>query len=294
MKCSNCSEEAVIRVGRNNKNYCENHFKRYFLAQVVGVLEKHDVEGEVAVALSGGKDSSACTEALTHFENLEVKPFYIDLGIGEYSKRSLESARELAGKLDLDLEILGLEEDYGTTLPEINERENGKACGLCGMIKRYLMNKYAYENDFDYVATGHNLSDEVSSTFNNLANVYLTPFRGLSPVLESWDEYHLAGRMKPLYFLKDNECRVYAETNGIPYYDGECPLSQNAPTDELKDWLHDLDSAVPGILRNFAKSFIRIEDQMEGDHEELGRCENCGYATATKICKFCRTVGESS
>lgn len=294
MKCSNCSEDAVIEVSWKDKRYCPNHFRRYFLAQVGKVINKYGVEGKIAVGLSGGKDSSTCLEVLTHFSGTEIKPFYIDLGIGEFSKESLRAAEELTDKFDLELEVVDLKEEYGTTVPEVNEREGGKACGLCGTIKRYLMNRHAHEHGFDYVATGHNLSDEVSSIFNNLANVYLTPFRGLKPVLKEYAEYNLVAKVKPLYFLKDDECRVYAETNGVSFTHQKCPLSAGSPTNDLKDWLHELDSKRPGILRNFAKSFIRIEERMEGNHGELKRCRNCGYPTATEVCRFCRITGETS
>lgn len=290
MKCSNCNEDAVIEVKWKDKNYCPNHFKRYFLAQLGKVIYKYEVEGEITVALSGGKDSSTCVEALTHFDQLTVKPFHIDLGIGEYSQKSLDSAEELCNELGLGLSLIDLEEEYGVTIPELNEKESGKACGICGMVKRYLMNKHAYENNFDYVATGHNLSDEVSSTFNNLANVYLTPFRGLKPLLRTKEEYKLVARAKPLYFLKDKECLVYAETNDIPFYHGECPLAKDSPTNELKEWLHKLDSAKPKILRNFAKSFIRIEERMEDKPDHIKNCKVCGYSTATEVCRFCRVV----
>lgn len=272
------------------KNYCFNHYKRYFLGQVSKVLDKYDIEGKIAVALSGGKDSSTCVEALTHFDGLEVKPFFIDLGIDDYSKESIENSRKLCSELNLDLEVIDMKEEYGTDLPEVNEREGGKVCGLCGMAKRYIMNVHAYENDLAYLATGHNLSDEVSSTLNNLANVYLTPFRGMKPVLEEKKEYRMVARVKPLYYLKDEECRIYAESNDLPFYQGGCPYSSDSPTDELKEWLHDLDSKKPKILRNFAKSFMRIEEEMDRDQRELRRCENCGYPTSTEICRFCRVV----
>lgn len=290
MHCSNCQEDSVIRISWKDKNYCANHFKRYFLAQVGKVVNKYEISGKVTVALSGGKDSSTCVEALTHFDSIEVEPFHINLGIGEYSEKSLEFSKKLSENFGLDLHVIDLEKEYGKTIPEINKEEGGKACGICGMVKRYLMNKFAHENGFDYIATGHNLSDEVSSTFNNLANVYLTPFRGLEPVLEEKEEYNMVSRAKPLFWLKDKECLTYAETNNIPYYHEECPLSKDSPTNELKEWLHELDLEKPRTLRNFAKSFIRIEEKMEKNNEELKTCKNCGYPTATKICRFCRTV----
>lgn len=294
MQCSNCGKDAVIRINWKEKNYCVNHFKRYFLGHVGKVINKYGVSGRVMVAVSGGKDSSTCLEALTHFENIEVVPFHINLGIDEYSEKSLEVARKVCDGIGLDLNVLDLKEKYGKTIPEINDERDAKVCGICGMIKRYLMNRYADENGYDYVATGHNLSDEVASTFNNLANVYLTPFRGLKPVLEEKKEYNLVARVKPLYFLKDRECLVYAETNNITFFSEECPLSLGSPTNELKEWLHKLDSERPKILRNFAKSFMRIEERMDTDHEGLKRCDNCGYATATEVCRFCRVLELSS
>lgn len=291
MKCSNCEEDSVIHVGWKDKDYCDNHFKRYFLAQVGKVLNKYEIEGDLAVALSGGKDSSTCVESLTHYDRINVKPFYIDLGIGDYSKESLEKSEELCEEMGLDLNVVDLEEEYGRTIPELAKEESGKACGICGMVKRYLMNKFAVENDLDYVATGHNLSDEIGSTFNNLANVYLTPFRGLEPVLEKKEEYNMAARVKPLFWVKDKECLVYAETNDVTYYHKECPLSEGSTTNELKEWLHELDRIRPKILRNFAKSFMRIEGRMERSRNELSTCDNCGYPTATEVCRFCRVMG---
>ncbi len=291
MRCSECQKDAVIRVAHKGKNYCADHFRRYFLAQVGGILNKYRIEGEVAVAVSGGKDSGACLEALTHFRRIEVRPFHINLGIDGYSRESLRRAKELAEELGLELNIVDLKGEYGVTIPELKARERGKICGLCGTIKRYLINKFAYENGLDYVATGHNLSDVVSSMFNNLANVYLTPFRGLEPYQEKMTEFKLVGRIKPLYYLKDEECLVYAETNGIPFHREACPFSSESPTNELKDWLHELDSRNPGILRNFARSFMRIEERMGRNKEEMRRCERCGYATATRVCRFCRVVG---
>lgn len=290
MKCSECQEDAVIRVARRGKNYCANHFRRYFLAQVGGVLNKYRIEGEVAVGVSGGKDSASCLEALTHFRRVEVVPFHIDLGIGGYSRESLKHARKLAKKLGLELNTVDLKEEYGVTIPELERRGRGRICGLCGTIKRYLINRFAHENGLDYIATGRNLSDVVSSMFNNLANVYLTPFRGLEPYLEEMREFKLVGRIRPLYYLKDEECLVYAETNGIPFHRDVCPFSSGSPANKLKDWLHELDSKNPGILRNFARSFMRIEERMGRNREEMRGCERCGYATATRICRFCRII----
>lgn len=293
-ECDECSKQAIIQVGRRQKHYCSEHFKRYFIANVRDVLVDNDVNGRLAVAVSGGKDSSACLHALSHLDGIDLNPFFVDLGIEEYSRKSLVAAEECTDFLGLDLDVIDLENRYGKSIPDLNEDQSGKPCSICGTVKRYIMNRYAWENDFDHVITGHTLSDEVSSTFNNLANVYLTPFRGLGPVLEENEDYRLAGRAKPLYFLKDGYCTEYVEEFNVPHTSLDCHFSKGSKTEEMKEWLHRLDSDRPGILRNFAKSFIRIEEMMEREREELGGCDNCGYPTSTGVCKFCRMIEISS
>ncbi len=151
------------------------------------------------------------------------------------------------------------------------------------------MNKYAYENGFDWLATGHNLSDVVTFSFNNLASIQLSFFRSVKPALKGREKYKLVAKLKPLYWLKNEEVLAYAQTNNIPFNQQFCPYSPDAPTIELKNWLHELDSTRPGILRNFAESFTKIENQIEGDGD-ITNCESCGYAASTKICSFCKLM----
>ncbi len=252
MRCSKCTQPAVTHIDWKGKNYCKDHFRRYFLGQVGKVVNKYNVSGSVAVALSGGKDSAVAVESLTHFKDINVRPFYIDLGIDNFSSSSLNAAKKLAQELGVVLDVVDLKESYQLTLPKIHKRGNGSMCALCGLIKRYLMNKYAYENGFDWLAMA---------------------------------------KLKPLYWLKDEEVLIYAQTNDVPFTQKSCPYSPYAPTLELKDWLRQLDSTSPGILRSFAESFTRIGNQTQLQEEGgLMNCESCGYAASTTTCKFCKVM----
>ncbi len=288
MKCSVCSKEAIIEVRWKGKAYCETHFRGYFLGQVRKVFDKFGVKGKICLALSGGKDSAACLEALTHLD-VDVEALFIDLGIPGFSEECREAAEAIAAKLDVDLHVLNLQANYGTTIPSLVELEGKKPCSMCGTIRRYLMNKYAYEHGFDYLATGHNLSDQLAFVFNNLANVYLVPFREIGPVLRPREEGKLVGKVKPLYYLTDEECKVYSELAGLPICEDKCPYAETATTNLMKRWLHGLDLEMPGVLRRFAESFMRISEGMERD-EEISGCRICGYATTAGVCKFCRLM----
>jgi len=288
-KCSKCLDKAIIRIEWKGKNYCSKHFILYFLGQVQKVLG-NEVRGKVLVAVSGGKDSAVCLEALTHF-NLEISAIHINLGIGSFSEHSLKAAESLCKKLGIDLEVIDLKKDYGFTFPQIEKMEKGATCEKCGMIKRYLINKYAFENGYDFVATGHNLNDIVASALNNLASGSIYFFRGFKPLVKGINEYKLVARIKPLYFLKEGEISVYAKIKGLPFSKKRCPFAKEAPTEELKKSLNLIEKRRPGILRKFAYSFVQIEDSLKRERK-MRLCEKCGYATVSRICKFCRIVGK--
>lgn len=286
LRCTHCNKEAIEEV--YGKAYCEEHFIKYFMGKIRSVIDKFNIKGKIAVALSGGKDSAACFYALYKLK-LELIPFYIDLGIKEYSKACLKEAEKICNELGYELNVIELEE-YGI---DLNKKK--RQCSICGTAKRYLMNKFAYENACNYVATGHNLSDIVTFALNNFANVNILNFRGNKPYLEGNLKYKMVSKVKPLYYLKDKECMLYAYINDLPYCDMECPYSINAPTLKIKEWLNEIEKEMPGIILNFAKSFWKIEDKMqEKEKVKLNRCEICQYPSYGKMCKFCKIRFKSS
>lgn len=278
MKCEYCSREAIEII--NGKAYCEEHFSKYFLGKVRGIIDKFNIKGKIAVALSGGKDSAACLHAL-HSMGMEVKPFYINLRIPSYSEACEKKAAQLCDMLGYEMKVIDVAE-YGISL----EKER-KPCSTCGTVKRYLMNKFAFDEKCTCVATGHNLSDAVTFAFNNLANVNILNFRGNKPYLEGKEEYRMVAKVKPLYWLKDKECMLYTIINNLPFAEEECPYSINAPTLKIKDWLHALEGEWPNIMVNLAKSFWRLEEMME-KKSNINICKKCGFASYGSICKFCK------
>ena len=278
MECDYCSKEAI--TSSYGKNYCKEHFNMYFRGRVKSVIDKFHIKGRMAVALSGGKDSATVMHVL-HILGMEIVPFHINLDIPSYSKSSREACRQLCDSLGYKLEVINLQ-DYGISL----ENEE-KACSVCGTAKRYLMNRFAYENECKYVATGHNLSDVVTFAMNNLANVNIMNFRGNKPYLEGKEEYRMVAKIKPLFYLKDDECMNYVSINKIPYTKEICPHQKEAPTIKIKEWLHEIEEKRNGTMLNMAKSFWKIEDMIK-EEVKLRRCSICGYPSYGKICKFCK------
>ncbi|MFN3527478.1 MAG: hypothetical protein ACK4YO_00020, partial [Candidatus Altarchaeaceae archaeon] len=178
-----------------------------------------------------------------------------------------------------------------TKLFEENKRK--AVCNVCSTIRRYVLNEYGYKKKFDYIATGHNLSDITAQGFNSLLSNYFIGFRNFTPVQQPNHEFKLVGRFKPLFFLTDNESKIFVEINKFPYSSDRCifALKSPPPLYTFKKFLNSLEEERPGTLRKLAFSYIELGKRVEKfkeDKEKFKKCKICGNATAGNICLFCK------
>ena len=254
------------------------------------------LEDRVLVAVSGGKDSLALWDVLLRL-GYDVRALYINVGItGErYSEESKGRVERFAAERQAaDFEVVEVEETYGKSIPELAREKRGrKGCSLCGLVKRHVMNRVAYEGGFQAVATGHNLDDEAAVLFQNVLRWQTGYLARQAPVLPSTHP-RLARKVKPFFRFYERETASYALLNDIDYIYEECPYSRNATTILYKELLNQLETRSRGAKQQFYLSFLQArgkEDLFSGSQEglELGECENCGQpTTAPRLCAFCR------
>jgi len=294
MKCKICGKRAVIKLRQHNLALCEKHFIERFRREVERTIRKYgmfDRNQPVLVAVSGGKDSLSLLHVLKSLD-YEVTGFFIDLGIEGMSEKARAKVEKLAARLDVELVILSLKEKYGESLPEIAKRRpQHRICSLCGMIKRYLMNKTAYDLGIKVVATGHNLDDEVSSLLSNTLRWEVSYLVKQSPYLPSVHP-KLAARAKPLAFLTEREIAAYAILNEIDFHGEACPFSRGAKTLFYKHLLNSIEVRSPGTKLRFYREFQSFREKYLKDVDTgmppLRECKICGMPTSLEICAFCR------
>jgi uncharacterized protein (TIGR00269 family) len=296
MRCINCQERSVIDLRRHNSSFCKQHFVSYFDSQVVNAVRRKkmlDPDDRVLVAVSGGKDSLVLWDLLSR-QGYEVTGLHIQLGIGEYSGSSHEKTVNFANERGLDLIVIDLAETYGMGIPELALNTGRVACSGCGLSKRYVMNREAAERGFDVLATGHNLDDEAATLFGNVLRWQTGYLARQSPVLEASSSAgpKLVKKVKPLYTLTERETAAYALLSGIDYESQECPNAFGATSIRYKEALAALELHSPGTKHNFLLQFIEKVQPALGladtDDHELRECLQCGQATTTEVCSFCR------
>ena len=282
---------------------CHDHFLLWFTNQTQRFIKKYkmfELQDRILLAVSGGKDSLALWDVI-HRLGYEADGLYINLGINHdssYSQHSMEKVKNFAHDQDLKLIIADIEEMEGASIPEAARftlRGKDKPCSTCGITKRHVMNHIANQGEYDVLATGHNLDDEVAVLFGNTINWQMGYLLRQHPVLESSPKGFIR-KVKPFFRFYERETAAYAFLRGIDYIHDECPFAVGAKTIYYKEMLNQMESKRPGLKLNFYLSFLRAKEEgyfaeLRAMHaEDFNLCETCGQPTsAPKQCAYCRT-----
>ncbi|MCD6443602.1 adenine nucleotide alpha hydrolase family protein [Candidatus Bathyarchaeota archaeon] len=298
LRCSLCGSRAFTRVRYSRLSLCRRHYAEFFERRVKNTVERYRLFKNVKrllVCVSGGKDSVAMLYALKpHAEkrNVELLGLTIDLGIGEYSKRSVEAAVEAFKNNDVDYLLVDLSAEHGfdidTVAENIKKLKMPKGiCSYCGSVKRYIFNKAALDNGCDAVATGHNLDDLLSFTLTSMASGQVELLIKLQPKNMGVDK--LVTRIRPLATLTNRETLLYVISIGASYVDLECPYSPGRSIQKtIVEKLSEIEYEHPGFKLALYKSLLRVLRKAEVKPGPLTRCEKCGMPSSTRICSFCR------
>ncbi len=299
-RCKFCGKPEANYLLRHAGVYlCRDCFVKYFERKVLKTIEKHGMLRKaklIAVAVSGGKDSMNLLNVLRKIApETELIGLHIDLGIPGYSEKSREAAEEFCEKLGVECVVYDLrrEEDYG--IPDFLKTPYRKRiCGVCGTVRRYLLNKLAYQLKADRLATGHNLDDAVELLFELYLKGSVEDIVRIRPV--SWSSSpRMITRIKPLIELTDEENLYYAQAEDIPYSDAECPLRRGSRMLKRKKLMNLLEEEIPGFKHIFYKSHLkrllpRLEKTIE--EPELRECSICGMPSLGETCSYCKITSK--
>jgi uncharacterized protein (TIGR00269 family) len=296
MKCKVCRRPAAIEIRRHHAVFCRDHFFEHMIRQVERTIHDYRMieQGDrVLLGVSGGKDSLALWDLLTDL-GYQVDGVYIELGIGGesgYSSESLQLAEQYAKNRDLNLRVVDLAADYGYTIPEAAAETRRVACSVCGLSKRYVLNRAAHDGGYDVLVMGHNLDDEAAMLMSNTLTWNVDYIGRQRPVLPATDQ-GLVKKVKPLLRIAERETAAYCVLKGIDYEVEECPMVGGNTGIRIKEWLNVMESQRPGTKQRFLFGYLdRVSDQFSSAHQEqveLHDCDNCGQPTTGDRCAFCR------
>ena len=247
---------------------------------------------KVLVAVSGGKDSATTLYVLKKL-GYNVEAFYLDLLIGDWSKKNQVAVQELCKLLKVKLHLVNIRDELGYSMCSIKggikSKERLSNCMICGVIKRYLLNKTARKLGAKKIATGHNLDDEIEVYFMNLLKANTDLLWGVGPQNGVIRDKKFVPRIKPLYFITNAETKKFTKTLKLPVVYEKCPCSTKAGIrNDARAMISEFEKKNKKIKKELIGNMLKtIEQNRPRKYWAISYCENCGEPSRNKVCKSC-------
>ncbi|HIH18683.1 TPA: TIGR00269 family protein [Candidatus Micrarchaeota archaeon] len=305
-KCFKCGKPAAISLNYMQQDLCQSHFTEMFESRVKRTAREYRMlrKGEkIAVAHSGGKDSCVMLHMLHGIsKSLPIKLFAItiDEGIAGYRCRTLHVAKRECRMLKVPLKVISFHKEFGKTLDSLLKKKGvERSCSFCGVMRRYLLNKFARKMKADKIAIGHNSDDVAQTVMMNLMRnepERLGRFGPLSGAIE--DELFIT-RIKPLFLTPERDIAAYAIMKGIEIEFSECPYARHAFRQYVREMLNKAEEKYPATKLRIVRAFLAQQKLMQDGvrmrrgKEKILRCKSCGEPCSREVCSLCTMLERS-
>jgi len=298
-KCMHCTKKAIFK--HETGYLCRNHFIKYIKQKVFKTIRLNEliVPGDkVAVGFSGGKDSAVVLYLLKEYcskRNINLVAIHIDEGISKTHNKIMKIVNDFCKKHEIELYNFTFIDEYNKTFDEVvKKKPETIPCTMCGILRRNLINKKARELKITKLATGHNLSDEAQTLMMNAFQnkPELIARSGMMPGIIKDKKF--IPRIKPLYFVKEEEVKLFAKLLKLNIPNIKCPYSSRSLRFQVKDHLEQLSKRFTHITSNIVRFNLQIKEMVQDKYKEqkLSKCSVCGEPSNKKICNKCLLLRE--
>jgi len=256
------------------------------------LLSKKD---KIIVAISGGKDSMTVLYLLKKWK-YNVSALHINLEMGEWSKKHLENIREFCKQLKVPLHVYSVRDEFGKSMCFIKTAVKAKAklqdCTICGILRRWLINRKAKLLKADKLVTGHNLDDAAQTVLMNYFKGNLKIGINEGPYVGIIQDKRFVQRIKPLYFMLEKNVEEYSKKMNFPVIYERCPCVFGAYRHDIRKTLDELEKKNPGLKENIVTSFLSTLSSIRKSIKKTKPfyCKSCGELSRNEICKACLII----
>lgn len=242
--------EKHIEVERSiYKKYRKTIWKRF----IAGINEYEMIKpgDNVAVCISGGKDSMLLAKCMQHLQRhsdfpFEVKYLVLDPG---YSPENRQRILDNAKLLNLEVEIF----DAGI-FDYVDEIVNSP-CYMCARMRRGYLYKYAKSMGCNKIALGHHFDDVIETIL--LSMIYGAEIKTMMPKLHSTN-FEGMELIRPLYMVREADIISWVRYNNLEFLQCACHFTKK--TEEQSD--EEL-SSKRKEMKELISSFRKINSNIE-------------------------------
>lgn len=270
----------------------DRDFINEFEAKAKQTIKKYNLlnkKDKILVAASGGKDSTVVLYLLKKF-GYNVSALYINLHLGDYSERCLIALREFCKENKIKLNVLDIKKEFGMRMCNIRcgVQQNIRIsnCMVCGIVKKWLLNKEARKLKVDKIVTGHHLDDEAQTVIMNFLQGNLMLGANSGPMTGSIKDKKFVPRVKPLYFIPEEDVKKYSKLRKLNVVYEKCPCAASSLRIRTRAFLNNADKKIKlRIVGNFLKMLPELRKNLY--KQKLIYCKICSEPSRNEVCKKC-------
>ena len=299
-----CCKEKPIFTLQAGEHLCKNHFLEYFEKKVRKTIRTNKLiekKEKILVACSGGKDSTTALYLIRKIigdnKKIVVEAIHNDPSIGEYSKINKNNITKFCKENNIKLHLDSFREEFGYSLCYMKGllQQKGiklKSCTICGVLRRYILNKKAKELKATKLVTGHNLDDEAQNIIMNIFTNKVEILPRLGPKAGLAENKGFVTRIKPLYFCTNQETKLYSQLHNFPVKYEKCACRSDAYRKEVEEMLNAFEQHHAGTKNGIVRSFLEILPALKQKYTgKANICKKCGEPAAGEVCNTCKIIG---
>ncbi len=294
-----CGKSGEINFPLSTKALClvcyGKEFERKFLNNIPRKIRGHSL----AIAFSGGKDSSSLLYILEKYSKKLKIPFIAAMTIDDENPEVQEARNKIVDLLKHKYPSVkfiqrSFSDFYKFSLPDLVQQSDKKKmgftpCTICGVLRRHAVIMLSLELDVDYVLMGNTLNDEAATILLNIIRgKHEKNFRDMISY-QAVDDTLLPSRIKPLTIFFEKSINKYCSINNIQIVKAACSYANRSLRSEINSFLSQLEKKDPGILYNIVSSGKKFKN-INKVVKFVKKCKNCNSYSTNNECSACVLV----
>lgn len=218
---------------------------------------------KIAVAVSGGKDSSILVALLNEIRKRSERRFTIEAMLLDQKQPGFDAGAFKAWIESLGIQLHILERDTYSVVKE-KTPEGAVYCTLCAKFRRAILYDFAHDQGFTKMALGHHRDDLIETTLLNM--FYIGQLASMPAKLKSDNGKNIV--IRPLAYVAEKDLQQLAADWAFPIIPCNlCGSQDTLKRKKMKKLISELEKDIPNIGASIISALGSVQPSHLLDHK---------------------------
>ncbi|QEK11249.1 tRNA 2-thiocytidine biosynthesis protein TtcA [Crassaminicella thermophila] len=211
---------------------------------------------QIAVGLSGGKDSMTLLYALKLFQKFSPVKYHLEavtISMG-FENFNFTPLKDFCNKIKVPYTIENTH--IGKIVFDLRKEKN--PCSLCANMRRGALYNVMQNRGLNVLALGHNKEDTIETLFMNM--LYNGRIKTFLP--KTYLEDRNIKVIRPLVYVSEHQILAASKRHSIPIVKSPCPVDKQTAREDTKNLMLHIYKHAPKAKDRILTS-IKNKDQFE-------------------------------